>query len=219
MPPTVASDATPSLATESSPQSAYKSEEGGVANALLMAAYAMTELHADESPRKPVATDYSGTTLRASPKRKSSEFAGNTEGYDEGDDSGSAAYDSPPKPFPNVETQFDDDEDQGDAAMAAVTETPLTKHRKSKRSRVGTHKKLPLARKAAVGKSSRKKNTRGSDEEPENKSPRKEAVVESTPMTRSRSSRKSSPKDALTPVSARCIDFRRMDVKGKNDGE
>ena len=67
------------------------------------------------------------------------------------------------------------------------------------------------------------------DDEPENKSPasiktestveeeeEEEQKVASTPRTRSRTK---AQKEVLTPVSARAIDFRRMNVKGKKQDE
>jgi len=230
MPSLTSSDATPTSETEASPQTVTAStrdrgkSEGGVADVLLMAAYAMTELHAEESPTKTVGSD--GSVLRSSPKRKSSEFALSVD--TETMNGGGTAYESPPKLFPDSSVQQDD----RDASPATTSESPLmtpAEQRKSKRSRVGTHKKPAVSKKKGASrgtdKSSRYAKRVDNDK---NKSPasskskspsavqEEQDEVAATPTTRSRS--KMASKDVLTPVSARCIDFRLMDVKDMKQG-
>lgn len=240
MPSIVSSDATPTSETEASPQAIKTAQEssksdGEVANALLMAAYAMTELNAKESPTQPAANDPSGPVLRASPKRKSSDVAPTAENEAvSGRAGGDIAFESPPKPFPDTSAQDDRDTSPATTSESNSMTTPA-EQRKSKRSRVGTHKKSALSKKDAsmnVDDTPRQEeHPADSDEEPENQSPESkkskspssvEEEEDTSPMTRSRS-KNSSPKDVLTPVSARCIDFRRLDVtaekkKADSDG-
>lgn len=233
MPSIVSSDATPTPDTESSPQAAKPAPENSNsdgANVLLMAAYAMAELNSEESPKK-TAANGEDSALRPSPKRKSAALAHSVEGEDmNGDDAGSTPFESPPKPFPDSLSQQEGGKDAPSAT--ATSKSPLVTpapQRKSKRSRVGTHKKSPAKDTArGINGTLRQKNSSmdddDSDDEPENKSPastkstssveEEEKEAASTPMTRSRS-KKSSTKDVLTPVSARAIDFRRMNVRGK----
>ena len=238
MPSLTSSDATGTSETEASPQAFKAAQEsksdGAVANALLMVAYAMTELHADDSPTKLAARDPPGHFLRSSPKRKSSDSASPGASVDgqAGLDTSYVAFESAPKPFPKSFTQHDN---SAAASPATTSESPFltpSEERKTKRSRVGTHKKQLQSNKNGpidIDVTPRQeKRSVDSDEEPENKSPASSKSSEEgeedavTPSTRSRSS-KSSPKDVLTPVSARCIDFRRMEMnngkKATTDGD
>lgn len=207
----------------------------GVANALLMAAYAMTELNAEGSPAKRspydnTAGDYT-TTLRASPKRKSTEFGTLTEdGTTDGVDSASTSFESTTGAFPEKK-------EHRDASPVTAGSSPLKtiKQRSSKRSRVGGREQS-----ASSGKDSssdiknttrQAKRSEKNDKDAKGKSQRstqrntllsveaqKEQEVVATPKTRSRSTKKI-PEDVLTPVSARCIDFRRMGVKETKKGD
>lgn len=214
---TVSSETT-SETQHSSPH-VNKGDEGGVANVLLMAAYAMTELNSEESPHKQ-ATESASNMLRASPKRKSPEVASST---GDGHSGNGVVLDASPQPFPGTAIRKQED---GETPPAKTGKSPSTSPRRPKRSRLGTHKKKPAPTKntrSSPRTKNRAKHPVDSEEEPENKSPmsveeEEDDVVESTPMTRSRLSRKAK-KDVLTPVSARCIDFRRMDVKGKGKAD
>jgi hypothetical protein len=220
----VSSDATPTPDTGTSPQASAKTELSDTdgANVLLMAAYAMTELNSAESPGKTATSD--GPGFRPSPKRKTTDFASEEGSSMDGYDSG--AYDSPPKSFPDFSVQKDASPETAAEMSPLVTPAP---QRKAKRSRVGTHKRSAGSKKKdATNGSIRDKNAVDSDDEPENKSPastKTESTVEeeeeepndaSTPRTRSRTK---AQKEVLTPVSARAIDFRRMNVKGKKQDE
>jgi hypothetical protein len=220
----VSSDATPTPDTGTSPQASAKTELSDTdgANVLLMAAYAMTELNSAESPGKTATSD--GPGFRPSPKRKTTDFASEEGSSMDGYDSG--AYDSPPKRFPDFSVQKDASPETAANMSPLVTPAP---QRKAKRSRVGTHKRSAGSKKKdATNGSIRDKNAVDSDDEPENKSPastKTESTVEeeeeepndaSTPRTRSRTK---AQKEVLTPVSARAIDFRRMNVKGKKQDE
>lgn len=246
MRPVVSSDDTPTSKAGASPQvgppvqkARAKSEEGGVASVLLMAAMAMTEM-ADESPAKRRSTMKTTTTTsesppaahsttssssmpRASPKRKSPPEFGDALGSNEYDD------EKPPNPFSfSKKSQKVGSTSTKSTSGAPVGSSAPAKQRKpSKRSRVGTTRKLPLASKSKASTTSTtsspasKRRGRKAKESKSKKSPSSttQAMDEdeeepTTPMlTRSKRS------EALTPVSARCIDFRRMDMRrGESDG-
>lgn len=229
IPSIVSSDATSTPETESSPQAVKPAPENvnsGSADALLMAAYAMTELNAEESPTRTAANDNIG--LRPSPKRKSTDVAHSAEDDMDGGDDDSAPFESPPTLFPDSMMQ----QDYKDAPPAMMTnKSPLVtpaQQRKSKRSRVGTDKKSSAFKKdnasSINGTLGEKRSPAESDDEPENMSPtstkssssvEEEQEVVATPITTRSRSKKALQKDVLTPVSARVIDFRRMSVKGK----
>jgi hypothetical protein len=196
------------LATEEPKPVAGKAQESGksdghVANALLMAAYAMTEL-------KPAAfaNDPPGGMLRSSPKRKSTELP-NGHPKSRGTEITlhcAVGEDAAPEPF------RDAPKERG-ASAAAPLLTPSALH-KTKRSRLGSVKKPVHTEASFDAYDSPDKHLVGSDEDPENTSPSqtsppvegREDEVAATPSARTGS------KDVITPVTARCIDFKRMDV-------
>jgi hypothetical protein len=229
MPSMVSSDTTPTSDTEivaavhhsgGETQESSKSN-GEVANALMMAAYAMTELHStDTDPPEPAASakDPPGGVLRASPKRKSTELPnGCHKAYGpeiaQRSAGGGRGSDAAPAPFPDAPKQRN-------LSPAATSFTPSVQ-RKTKRSRLGSLKKPVHAEASVVVDDTPhpEKHSVDSDEEPENKSPshpipsveEREEEIAATPAAKT-----TSPKDILTPVTARCIDFRRMDVNEMN---
>lgn len=232
VPSIVSADATPTSDTEivvsdETPAAGHvhpavgKSRErsksnGEVANALLMAAYAMTELHSkDTDPSKPAASakDAPSGVLRASPKRKSAELP-NVRHKGDGPEiaqmtaGGARDSDAAPAPFPDAPKQC--------KLSPTATFTPSVQ-RKTKRSRLGSVKKSVHAEASVVVHDTPRleKHSVDSDEELENKSPshtitsieEREEEMAATPAAKTTSS-----KDIITPVTARCIDFRRMDV-------
>ena len=259
MPSLVSSDTTPTSDTDpAAPEAApapvaepvneapasQKSEEksGGVANALLMAAYAMTELQTDaaEPPSKPhplvhSASDPSGKVLRASPKRKTIggegpflSYAPNGGRISEREHL-SVSFDvssmGPPDTFPVVVKQ-----NAGNTSPLAVASEPSlmttpSGQPKIKRTRVGSEMKPEKQASLVLDDTPRaEKRSVDSDEEAESKStsfdteedPQDE--MSATPAAKTPASKSS--QGVLTPVSARCIDFRQMDVNEldrKND--
>jgi hypothetical protein len=196
------------VATEETQHVAGKAQESGksddqLENALLMAAYAMTEL-------KPAAfrNDLPGDILRSSPKRKSTELPnGHRKSFGTEIALKSAGgEDAAPEPFREAPMQRD-----SSPAAALLTPSVL---RKTKRSRLGSVKKSVHAEASLDANDTPDKHLVESDEDPENASPShtspsvegREAEIAVTPAA------KTSSKDVLTPVTARCIDFKRMDV-------
>jgi hypothetical protein len=213
MPPLVSFDTTPNSDTDNAAKEemkpvAGKAQESGksdgqVVNALLMMAYAMTEL-------KPAAfaNDPPSGILRSSPKRKSTELPN-------GDHKTCGA---------EIKLKSVKEEDAGpqdfcaapwqrDSSPAATLLTPSALH-KTKRSRLGSVRKQVHAEASLDDNDTPDKHLVESDEDPENASPShtspsvggREEEVAATPAATTGS------KDVLTPVTARCIDFQRMDV-------
>ena len=193
-----------------------------VANALLMAAYAMTELHSkDTDPPKPAesAKDPPGGVLRASPKRKSAELPNGrrkTDGLEIAQLTvrGSRDSDAAPSPFPDASKQCK-------LSPTTISFTPSLQ-RKTKRSRLGSVKNAVRAEASVVVDDTQSlvKQTVDSDRKTENKSPsdtipsveERGEDIAATPAAKTTSSN-----DIITPVTARCIDFRRMDVNEVNE--
>lgn len=184
-----------------------ESDSGSAVNTLLMAAYAMTEFQAQstttaksESPKdtKPAAASSFGTPkkqgrktliFRASPKRKSEE----TRALE-----GSNNHQTDTK----HDSEQREDDDSGNKSKPTVDEeeesaaTPMDQ-RSLKRTRLGSARK----------KNNSEKSEDGTGEPTTESSP--VAMLQETP------NQKPEKADKLTPVSARCIDFRRMNVNEK----
>jgi hypothetical protein len=187
---------------------------GGGVNSLLMAAYAMTELSSDAIPpttpskKKPAAVPFK------SPKRKSS---GGT-----------------------VQDQFADadgegrEEEMSDSQAAhfqkkgppAMTPSDL---RQIKRTRVGTVERRPTVHsstkdfdatprpeKPASDSSEEEDNSPVKDESEEEQQSPEEAFSNDMQMTTPKIAKQPKLIGALTPVTARCIDFQHMDVAEKD---
>lgn len=202
MPSLGSSDSAPTLDSEGPPEGVQQDagtetqkaagNKDGFANALLMAAYAMTELQNDDTG----SPDLPSAKVRASPKRKATS------------EHGVAGNGSGPAQLPD-----------GVGDGSPVTTPPTS--RKSKRSRVGTAtrgnngkvtvvlKDGPVSKAKAVGIES--SSTQSSPSVAEE---RDQEEVSGTPSS-ARKTRSNKSKVALTPVSASCIDFRRMEVSGK----
>jgi hypothetical protein len=179
-----------------------------------MAAYAMTELCSDAKPpttpskKKPVAVPFK------SPKRKSS---GGT-----------------------VEDQFADADDEcREAEMAESQAAHFEKKapptmtpsdlRQIKRTRVGTVEKrppvhsstkgfdaTPRPEKPAADSSSEEESSPVKDDSEEEQQSPEEAFSKDIQMTTPKISKQPTVIGALTPVTARCIDFQHMDVAEKD---
>ena len=201
-------------ATANLPRETTSSEKTAV-NALLMAAMAMTEMSGQNSKEStpPTGTNKSDGTqeenlvtpqknlmgLFRSPKRKQSESEANPQ------DTTSS--------FPASSTMRDNGSQESSPSGASDEESPKREHpgdetpsnqQKIKRSRIGSMKK-PATKdlgKAAMNEDTPNRRLFGQKDTIDN-----DNMVMETPKTKGEG-----PKQDLTPVSARCIDFRKMNV-------
>lgn len=218
----------PSLAASSSGASSSPDDDkkstggpprgkGGGVNSLLMAAYAMTELCSDTKP--PTTPNKKKPVPFKSPKRKSS---GGT-----------------------VEDQFADADDEMREAEMAEAQAAAAAHlekkgpptmtpsdlRQIKRTRMGTVEKrppvhtgsstkdfdaTPRPEKPAVDSSSEEDNSPLKEESEEEQQSPEGAHSKDIQMTTPKISKQPKTIGALTPVTARCIDFQHMDVAEKD---